>query len=311
MPHIALVSARAALDLDEDMPPLVQALRRADARVATPCWDDPAVNWAGFDIALLRSTWDYVERIDEFLAWAARCAARTQLLNPPAVVAWNTDKHYLVHLQRAGVPVVPTRFVEPGDDVASALQSFIDGGDAVPVNGHGVAFDQFVVKPSIGAGSRDTARYRRADRAQALTHLTRLVVTERRSAMLQPYLASVDNLGETALVYLGGEPSHAIRKGPLLQLDAGLVAGLFAPEEITRREPGADERQLAAAAYGAIPFAPPLYARIDMIRDARGAPVVLELEMTEPSLFLTHAPGSADRLAGLLVARCRGCAELP
>ncbi len=185
------------------------------------------------------------------------------------------------------------------------LQSFLDGGESAQAAGHAVGFEQFVVKPSIGAGSRDAARYRRADQSNALEHLARLVVAQRRSAMLQPYLASVDSCGETALVYLGGEPSHAIRKGPLLQLDAGLVAGLFAPEEIARREPGVDERRLAAAAYAAIPFERPFYARIDMIRDNRGAPVILELEMTEPSLFLAHAPGAADRLAGLLVERCR------
>jgi glutathione synthase/RimK-type ligase-like ATP-grasp enzyme len=304
LPRIALVSAAAALPLDEDLPPLADAVRRAGAQVATPCWDDPAVDWGGFDLAVLRSTWDYVERIDEFLGWARRCAALTRLCNPPDVVAWNTDKHYLAHLHRAGVPVVPSRFVEPGDDPAATLRHFLDGGAAALSAGAAQPFDEFVVKPSIGAGSRDTARYRRADAATALQHLARLVVKERCSTLLQPYLARVDETGETALIYFDGQPSHAIRKGPLLRLDAGLVAGLFAPEDISAREPGEDEQALAAAAHAAIPFTAPLYVRIDMIRDAAGAPVVLELEMTEPSLFFPHAPGSADRLARLLVARC-------
>ncbi len=107
MPHIALVSAQAALDLDEDMPPLVHALQQAGARVATPCWDDRTVDWACFDVALLRSTWDYVERIDEFLAWARGCARQTRLLNPPDVVAWNTDKHYLAAPASGGCPGRP------------------------------------------------------------------------------------------------------------------------------------------------------------------------------------------------------------
>jgi O-ureido-D-serine cyclo-ligase len=303
-PRIALVTAREALSLDEDMPPLAAALQAAGAEVATPFWDDPTVDWGSFDAAVLRSTWDYVERIAEFLAWAEQCAARTRLFNPPEVVRWNTDKHYLLHLHSRGVPVVPSCFVEPGDDAELVLQRFLVGGPGTLSAGQPVAFDQFVVKPSIGAGSRDTARYRRADAVPALQHLSRLVVHEGRSALLQPYLASVDQLGETALIYFGGEPSHAVRKGPLLQLDAGLVAGLFAPEEITPRTPGEDERALAAAACAAIPFAAPLYVRIDMIRDPRGAPVVLEHEMTEPSLFFPHAPGSADRLARLLLARC-------
>jgi O-ureido-D-serine cyclo-ligase len=305
LPHVALVSAREALALDEDLPPLAEALQRQGARAATPCWDDPQVDWSTFDVAVLRSTWNYVERIVEFRQWARRCAAQTRLFNPPEVVEWNTDKHYLAHLHGAGVAVVPTRFVEPGDDPAFALQSFLHGGDGSVAAGRPVPFGQFVVKPAVGAGSRDTARYRNADAARGLEHLARLVTAERRSAMLQPYLESVDRLGETALIYFAGEPSHAIRKGPLLQLDAALVAGLFAPEEITRREPGEDERRLAAAAHAAIPFAAPLYARIDMVRDAGGAPVLLELELTEPSLFFAHAPGSADRLARLLIGRCR------
>lgn len=303
MTHIALVSAREALALDEDLPPLVEALRRAGAQASTPCWDDAAVDWAAFDLAVLRSTWDYVERIVEFRAWARRCALQTRLLNPPALVDWNTDKHYLAHLHRAGVPVVPTRFVEPGEEAARSMRQFLAGGPDSLSAGHECDFDQFVVKPSIGAGSRDTARYRRTDAHNALEHLSRLVETERRSAMLQPYLASVDTIGETALIYFGGEASHAIRKGPLLSLDAGLVEGLFAPEEISAREPGDDERLLAAAAHAAIPFDAPLYARIDMIRDGQGAPVILELEMTEPSLFFAHAPGSAERLAALLIDR--------
>jgi len=306
LPHIALVSTFDALALDEDMPPLVAALVRAGAKVSTPCWDDATVDWSSFDLALLRSTWNYVERIDEFRAWTRRCSQQTRLLNPPEVVDWNTDKHYLAHLHRAGVPVVPSRFVEPGEDSRAALRHFLAGGVDSLSAGRAVPFDQFVVKPSIGAGSRDTARYRCTDADRALEHLSRLVDDERRSALLQPYLASVDQLGETALVYFGGEASHAFRKGPLLRLDSALVEGLFATEEITARQPGADERALAAAAYAAIPFAAPLYARVDMIRDDRGAPVILELEMTEPSVYFGCAPGSADRLAELLITRSAG-----
>jgi O-ureido-D-serine cyclo-ligase len=301
--HIALVSTFDALALDEDMPPLVAALESRGARGSMPCWDDPAVNWSSFDLAVLRSTWNYVERIDEFRAWARRCAARTRLFNPPALLEWNTDKHYLQHLYRAGVAVVPTCYVEPGADPGRSLRQFLAGGPASLSVGRHCVFDEFVVKPSIGAGSRDAARYRRSDADPALAHLSRLVAAEGRSAMLQPYLASVETAGETALIYYDGAPSHAFRKGPLLKLDAGLVAGLFAPEEIGAREAAEDEQLLAAAAYAAIPFERPLYARLDMIRDERGAPVILELEMTEPSMFFAHAPGSADRFAALLIAR--------
>jgi len=301
--YIALVTTYEAQPLDEDLPPLVQALEGLGVRVATPCWDDAAVDWSQFNVALLRSTWNYTDDVERFRGWARLTAQQTLLLNPPPVVEWNTDKHYLVHLDRAGVPVVPSRFVEPADDAQRSLTEFLAGGPRAFSAGRPVDFDQFVIKPSIGAGSRDAARYRRDDGERALAHLVRLVTTGRRSALLQPYLKSVEETGETALVYFGGQPSHAFRKGPLLRLDAGLVEGLFAVEDIRGREAAADERALAAAAYAAIPFDAPLYARIDMIRDDRGQPVVLELEMTEPSVYMLHAPGSADRFAAALLAR--------
>lgn len=301
--RIALVSADAALPLDEDMPPLVAALTAAGVEVTTPSWDDATVDWGRPSLALLRSTWDYVDRIDEFVAWCDRCAGQTRLLNPPAVVRWNTDKHYLVHLAQAGVPVVPTRFVEPGSDPAAEIDSFL-GGTVHPVTvGSACEFTEFVVKPSIGAGSRDAARYGRHEADRARQHVERLLAAGR-SVMLQPYLGRVDDHGETAVLYLGGTYSHAIRKGPLLRAGTGLVEGLFAPEDIRPREPDSAELAVAAAAYAAIPFEPPVYARIDLIRDQDGAPVVLELELTEPSLFLAHAPGAAERLTRHLLRQC-------
>ena len=301
MTHVALVTSREALALDEDMEPLASALAQRGARVSRPRWDDADVDWSQFDLALLRSTWDYVERIDEFLEWVERCALQTRLANPPGIVRWNTDKHYLADLARAGVPVVPTRFVEASGDAAAELAAFLAAGtDALSV-GRPVGFAEFVVKPSVGAGSRDTTRYRREDASRALAHLRRLLAAGR-SAMLQPYLGHVDEHGETAVIYLGGRYSHAIRKAPLLRLDGPPVTGLFAPERIEAREPAAAERELAAAVFEAIPFAAPLYARIDLIPDQAGTPVVLELELTEPSLFFAHAPGSAARLAAAIVA---------
>lgn len=298
--RIALVTARAALALDEDMPPLVRALQALGADVSTPCWDDPQVDWRDYDLALLRSTWDYVDRIAEFLAWCDRCATVTRLLNPPSVVRWNTDKHYLVQLHRAGVPVVPTRFLEPGQWAPREMDAFIAGGATACTVGKPGEYAEFVVKPAIGAGSRDAARYPRESAGTALEHVERLLQAGR-SVLLQPYLDRVDEQGETAVLYLGGEFSHAARKGPLLRAGAAMVDGLFAPEDIRPRAAEAAELAVAAAAYAAIPFDAPAYARIDLIRDATGAPVVLELELTEPSLFLAHADGAADRFARRIV----------
>jgi O-ureido-D-serine cyclo-ligase len=301
--HIALVSAREALALDEDLPPLREALTALGAHVDIPCWDDAAVDWAQYNLAVLRSTWDYAERLDEFLDWARCCAGKTRLLNPPEVVRWNTDKRYLVELARAGVPVVPTRFVTAGTDAATEMRRFLDGGPDRLTVGTAGEVREFVVKPTVGAGSRDVARYRRADSERAVKHLERLLAAGR-SAILQPYLDRIDEHGETAVIYFDGEFSHAVRKGPLLQTGGDFVAGLFAPEAISARAADHVERRVADATCAAIPFDSLLYARVDLIRNADGAPVVLELELTEPSLFFAHAPGSPQRLATALLERC-------
>jgi glutathione synthase/RimK-type ligase-like ATP-grasp enzyme len=300
--RIALVTCRQALDLDEDLAPLRAALEARGARVSTPRWDDPAVDWSACDLAVLRSTWDYAERVGEFLSWTERCAASTMLLNPPEVVRWNTDKHYLRELATAGVPVVPTRFVEPGADAHHALSRFLAAEDDAVGIGCCDRFEEFVVKPTVGAGTRDAARYRYTEVLQARSHLERLLGAGR-SVMLQPYLDRVDAHGETAVIYIDGVASHAIRKGPLLRSGAGLVEGLFAPEVITPREESPAERSVAAAAHAALPFARLLYARIDLVHERNGAPVVLEVELTEPSLFFAHAPASAGRFAAALLAR--------
>jgi hypothetical protein len=290
--RIALVSAGAARGLDEDMPPLLAAFDEAGLDAAAADWDDPGVDWTGFRLAILRSTWDYAERCAEFLAWAERTAQLTTLLNPPAVIRWNTDKHYLRDLARAGVPTVPTQFVEPGENAARVLEGFL---------GEGIA--EWVVKPAVGAGSRDAARYAAGEERTASDHILRLLDSGR-SVLLQPYLDQVDHHGETALMYFAGRFSHAIRKGPLLRRGDAPTDALFAAEQITPRVPGADELLVAERALAALPFAAPLYARVDLIPSAAGTPCLLELELTEPSLFFTHAPGAAERFVGF-------CSRLP
>jgi glutathione synthase/RimK-type ligase-like ATP-grasp enzyme len=290
--RVALVSARAARGLDEDMPPLLAAFAAAGVSAEIADWDDARVEWSRFDAALLRSAWDYTERLSEFLSWVERSAARTMLLNPPAVVRWNSDKHYLLRLARQGVPVVASRFCEPHEPEAAVLEEFLTLHPAA----------EFVVKPAVGAGSRDTRRHARTAVADLLAHM-RALLAAGRSVLLQPYLPSVDAEGETALIYIGGEFSHAIRKGPLLPAAAPATAALFAPEQIAPRLPAADERALGERALAALPFGELLYARVDLIRDAAGTPCLLELELTEPSLFFASAPASAGHLVAATLRR--------
>jgi O-ureido-D-serine cyclo-ligase len=289
--RVALVSARVARHLDEDLPPLLAALAEAGVDAEAADWDDPAVDWSAYRLALLRSAWDYAERVTEFLAWADRTATLTTLINPPAIVRWNTDKHYLAELARAGVPTVPTRFVEPGERGVPALDRFLTQERPA----------EWVVKPAVGAGSRDAARYARGEERAAGAHVGRLLMAGR-SVILQPYLDQVDLHGETALIYFNGRFSHAIRKGPLLQRGSGPTEALFAQEQITPRAPAAEELHVGDGVLAALPFAPPLYARVDLVRARDGNPCLLEIELTEPSLFFAHAPGAAATLAAHLRA---------
>jgi len=291
MPQIALVTAAAARNLDEDLAPLEAAIRAAGASPSIVEWDDVSNDWQTFDLVVLRSTWDYSLRLPEFLRWIDRVSPLTALVNPREVVRWNTDKHYLAHLAKSGVPVVPSTFIEPGEDAGRALDAFL-----------ATAGEEFVVKPSIGAGSRDAQRYGRDERGAALAHAKRLLDADR-SVLMQPYLARVDAHGETALIFFAGTFSHAIRKGPLLKRGEGPTRALFATEHIMPRTPSAEEIAVAERTLAAMPFGELLYARVDLIHDDDGAPRVLELELTEPSLFFEHAPGSADRFARAIIER--------
>ena len=293
MPRVALATCAQFPDLDAEDQLLIPALAALGLEAVPAVWTDADVDWAGFDAVVVRSTWDYSARREEFIAWSLHVDAVSRLLNPPALLAWNTDKHYLAELAVAGVPVTATVFVEPGDDVAGWLP---------PTDSA-----EYVVKPAVSCGSADTVRYAASSGPdEAREHVRRLVADDR-SVMVQPYLDAVDTAGETALLYFDGEFSHAIRKGPLLALgvEGERVEGLFVQEQIDSREPS--DRELAAgrAALDCIPGGPSstLYARVDLIPDADGQPRLLELELTEPSLFLSHSEGAPDRLAAAIVRR--------
>jgi O-ureido-D-serine cyclo-ligase len=296
MTTLALITAIAATGHDEDLPPLIEACARAGLQTRALAWDDASVAWKRLDAALFRCPWDYTERLPEFLAWCEHTARRVPLFNPLAVIRWNTDKHYLRDLAQAGVPVVATRFVEPHEEPLEALQEFLRAHDAA----------EFVVKPAVSAGSRDTQRYQRGQEFAAGNHIARLL-DENRSVMLQPYLDAVDSSGESALIYFDGRFSHAIRKAAQL-VPGDAQATPFASKGISATEAAADELALAERILAATQRllrldAPLLYARVDLLRDPQGQPCLLELELTEPSLFFAQAPGAADRLVQAVLGR--------
>lgn len=266
----------------------------ADLQSTWVVWDDPSADWAAYDTVVVRSVWDADQRRDEFVAWARRLADDgVRLLNPAPVLEWNTDKRYLGELPDAGLPTVATVFLAPGrplrDDVLAEL-----GAPA-----------QFVVKPAQSAGARDTGRFDVASLEDAAA-LTARIHGAGKVAMVQPYLDAVDTSGETALLYFGGAYSHAIRKGPILELGAAPIAGGDAADpQIDTREPSPAERRLGdrAIAWLTQRFGGPLaYARVDLLPGADGTPVVIELELTEPQLYLPYSDGAAARLASAVRA---------
>jgi glutathione synthase/RimK-type ligase-like ATP-grasp enzyme len=282
--RVALATCSYFPDGDADDAGLPEAI---GGDVAFAIWDDPAVDWSSFDLVVVRSTWDYQERREQFLAWARGVGDR--LVNPPAVLEWNTDKRYLRELAEAGLPVVPTALVAPGEAFA-----------APP--------GEYVVKPTVSAGSRDTARFgagdadREADAVRAAA-LVEAIHGSGRTAMVQPYVASVDARGETALLFFDGAFSHAIHKGPLLARGAEPTSEVFAAETIEPRAASDAERavgeRVLAHVVERFGGGPPAYARVDVVEGAGGEPLLLELELTEPSLFFA---GDAGRLSEFAAA---------
>ncbi|MFF4346518.1 RimK family alpha-L-glutamate ligase [Streptomyces sp. NPDC001530] len=265
---------------DRDLPVLVEALGEVGAEAVVVHWDDPEVDWGAFDLALIRSTWDYSWRVAEFVAWAERCAGLTRLANPAQVVRWNTDKRYIGDLASAGVPVVPTRYLAPGDPVE------------LPDD------HEFVVKPTAGAGARYAARYAPEERETAVRQLARMHA-EGLTAMVQPYVKNIDARGERALQFFGGRLLHASRKGAVLEPGTPFDGDKVPHPRLEVWQPTSAELAVAERALAAVPGGADavLYARVDLVDGDDGEPRVMELELVEPNLFLWLHPESVPVVA--------------
>jgi len=252
-------------------------------------WNDQEVDWGAYDRVIVRSTWDYTFGVDAFLEWC-RAVGRERLRNSADVVAFNADKRYLSELS---CPSVPTAFVAPGERMPT-----LDG--------------EVVVKPNVSAGARNTGRFGVALAEEARALVERIHASGR-TALVQPYQRSVDSHGETALVFIAGELSHELHKRPVLAPDevAPVIEGPLAVARamldenlVVARAAADDERALARAIIAEVSerFGVPLYARVDMVREDGGRPVLLELELIEPRLYFEQAPGAAGRFAAAVLA---------
>jgi hypothetical protein len=274
---------------------LVDALSRRRVRAVVAVWDDPHVDWRSFDRVVIRSTWDYPRKLDAFLEWVDALGARVR--NSPALVRWNSDKRYLADLAAAGLPVVATAFVAPGEAMPR-----LEG--------------EVVVKPTVSAGARDTGRFGPSSHDLASRLIARLQ-GQGRVAMVQPYLPAVESSGEDALAFIAGGFSHALRKRAVLRPDEeapvrddplGAAEAMYDPRLVEPAEARKPAREFAAATirYLADRFTTaPLYARVDVVASPEERPVVLELEAIEPCLYLCLAAGAAERLADAVLADAR------
>jgi glutathione synthase/RimK-type ligase-like ATP-grasp enzyme len=283
--RLVLASCRALPTGDGDEAALVDRLAAHGVDARWQPWGD---GHGADETVVIRATWDYTDDPARFLSW---CAAVPRLVNPFPVVAANLDKRYLVRLAAAGVATIPVEVVEPGGRLDPRT-------------------DEFVVKPVIGAGSRSVARFRAADAEAAARHVEQ-IHGRGMAALVQPYQSSVDTAGETALVFLAGRYSHAFRKGPMLTGRRTLAAnGAYFTEDLGPADPGPAARALgrralaAMAADAGVDATDLAYARVDVVAGPGGAPLVLEVELVEPSLgFAFAGPVALDRFADILAAR--------
>lgn len=284
MPRVLLATCMDLPEGDEDGELLLAALAERDITASWQAWDAPDADFSRA-LVIIRSTWNYTSHRDEFVAWAHQ---QPRLENPARVIDWNSDKAYLRDLARSDVPTVPTQWVYPGATYE------------LPVDG------EYVVKPSIGAGSRGAGRFSCADAAAAHAHI-RVLHEAGRTVMIQPYLPSVDTIGETALIYFDGVFSHSVTKGALLEpstangleLNSGHSTALYVPQHVAEHRATSAELAVGAQTISQMHHrlgTDLLYARVDLLSSADG-PVLGELELTEPSLYLRYEPAAARRFA--------------
>jgi hypothetical protein len=279
---VAFAVSPDPIDLDAGWPLLQAALAAGGAKAEIAVWGDGSVDWAAFDLVVVSYTWGYVLERERFLAWVDAVAPVTRLVNAPPILRWNSHKAYLADLAAAGVPTVPTTPVAPG----GAWEP--PGAD-------------YVVKPAVSSGGIGAARYVHRDAEAARRHVAALHA-DGQTALVQPYVPEVDAGGETALVFLGERFSHAVAKGPVLEPDADPVFGLWERQTLAPRTPREDQLALAAKALDVVRarFGPVTYGRVDVVDDD-GRPVVMELELVEPMLFLDREPAAAGRFADELL----------
>ena len=291
--NIAFATSADHRNLTDDDRLAATALEQRGARVAPAVWDDPSIDWTKFDCVVVRSTWDYYNRAASFRGWIdALERSGAPVWNPPALLRWNMEKTYLRDIEQAGARIVPTEWLPRGSE-----------GDAATLLGGVLAergWNEAVVKPVVSAAANRTWRVTQADvpgMAGQLAESLRMC-----DVMVQPFMREIQERGEWSLLFFDGEFSHAVRKTPV----AGdfRVQATFGGQSVSE-DPGAELLEAARRVLSAVPSSSSwLYARVDGIETAQGF-MLLELEMLEPSLFLSHSVSGTALFAESIMRRAR------
>ncbi|SNC76403.1 glutathione synthetase, ATP-grasp domain [Hymenobacter gelipurpurascens] len=285
--NIALVTCEslaqyAAPNVEDEDSLLTRYLREQGHSVEPRVWTNPAVDWLRYDVVVVKSPWDYFDRIEEFYQWLERMEKLgVRMLNPVKTIRWNANKKYLLEMERAGVAIVPTHWLDKGSEVV--IEELFEK----------LGSTQLVVKPAVSGGAKNTFTLTQQESAIRQPQLAELLQHE--DFLVQPFQPQIQEEGEWSLIYLGGKFSHCVLKTPKsgdFRVQHYLGGG------IEPREAPAHLRQAADAIVEQF-AADCLYARVDGV-DANGTLLLMELELIEPFLYLASSEGSLARYeAGL------------
>jgi hypothetical protein len=258
---------------------LVEPLSRLGWQAELVAWDSP-LDWGDYAAVIIRSAWDYQDRLQPFLALLEQIEhSPTRLFNPLTIVRWNVDKRYLLELQQQGCAIVPTNFVEQLR--SRAIEQAFDRFNT----------DRLIIKPVVSAAALNTHVLGRDDWRQSWPDLQ--AAFQSRVAMLQPFVPAVLSDGEYSLFYFAGRYSHAIVKRPkpgdfrVQEEYGGQLISITATPDMLH----AAQQALAVIAE------PLLYARVDLVRLDDGSLAIMELELIEPSLYFNMDLAAANRFA--------------
>lgn len=264
---------------------IISRLLERGVKCRRVAWDNPQFDWSKCKLALFRTTWDYYEKLPEFLDWLNKISEKIELINSRETILWNLNKKYLSDLKNQGISIVPTFFFSKGESVSP--KELFSKADS----------EEIVIKPVVSGTAKDTYRINSNDRA-ALTS-TVMDLFQKQDMMLQPFQKSILNDGEISLVVIGGKCTHAVKKIPKsgdfrVQDDYGGEVSPYFPDD--------EERRFAESAINNCGYSV-LYGRVDVVRSNRGKLAIMELELIEPELFFRFYTPSAKILADLIVDR--------